>query len=61
MLFKTGCYNIFHCGGIAGGFVYSQLKLKVLLIASFCLLLALLYDYIPLKFYVIKRKVLHRH
>lgn len=61
MLFKTGCYNIFHCGGIVGGFAYSYLKLKVLLIASFCLVLALLYDYILLKFYVIKRKVLHRH
>ena len=57
---KLAIILCFFAGGIAGGFAYSYLKLTVLLIASFCLVLALLYDYILLKFYVIKRKVLHR-
>jgi uncharacterized membrane protein YoaK (UPF0700 family) len=58
---KLAIIACFFAGGIVGGFAYSYLKLKVLLIASLALLLALLYDYILLKFYVIKRKVLHRH
>ena len=58
---KLAIIVCFFTGGLAGGFAYYYLKLKVLLIASFCLVLALLYDYILLKFYVIKRKVLHRH
>lgn len=51
----------FFAGGIAGGFSYYYLNLKGLFIASSILILALLYDYIRLKFYVIKRKVLQRH
>ncbi|RYJ41374.1 YoaK family protein [Flavobacterium beibuense] len=58
---KLAIILCFFAGGIAGGFAYYYLKLKVLLIASLALLLALLYDYILLKFYVIKRKVLHRY
>jgi len=58
---KLAIITCFFAGGIAGGFAYYYLKLKVLLIASIALLLALLYDYILLKFYVIKWKVLHRH
>ncbi|MUV04318.1 DUF1275 domain-containing protein [Flavobacterium rakeshii] len=57
---KLAIIACFFAGGLAGGFAYSYLKVKVLLIASLALLLALLYDYILLKFYVIKRKVLHR-
>ena len=58
---KVAIIVCFFAGGIVGGFVYYYLKLKVLFIASSGLVLALLYDYILLKFYLIKRKVLHRH
>ena len=57
---KLAIIACFFAGGIVGGFVYYYLKLKVLFIASSGLVLALLYDYILLKFYLIKRKVLHR-
>ncbi|WP_330442263.1 YoaK family protein [Flavobacterium sp. C4GT6] len=58
---KLAIIVCFFAGGIAGGFAYYYLKLRVLFIASSALILALLYDYILLKFYVIKRKVLQRH
>ena len=58
---KLAIIVCFFAGGIAGGFAFYYLNLKVLFIASAGLALALLYDYILLKFYVIKRKVLHRH
>lgn len=49
----------FFLGCFLGGFVYSILKMKTLFIAVLFLLLALLYDYIRLKFYIIRRKTLH--
>jgi len=55
---KLAIIVCFFVGGIARRFDHYYLKLKVLFIVSFSLVLALLYDYILLKFHVIKRKVL---
>ena len=48
----------FFLGCFLGGFVYHVLEMKTLFVAVVFLLLALLFDYIRLKFYIIKRKTL---
>ena len=48
IFFFTGC--------ILGGFLYNLLEMKTLFFAAIFLLYALLYDYLRLKFHVIKRK-----
>lgn len=58
---KLSIIIFFFAGGIIGGFGYHHLELKVLFIAVACLLIALLYDYIVLRFYLLKRKVTHKH
>jgi uncharacterized membrane protein YoaK (UPF0700 family) len=58
---KLTIITFFFTGGIAGGFAYYNLKLKVLFIASACLVIDLLYDYILLKFYMLKRRVSHKY
>ena len=49
--FFTGCFS--------GGFIYGFLEMRTLFIAAFFLFIALMYDYIRLQFYVIKRKRFH--
>jgi uncharacterized membrane protein YoaK (UPF0700 family) len=49
----------FFLGCFSGGFMYVFLEMKTLFVSAFFLLLALLYDYIRLQFYVIKRKTFH--
>ncbi|MFV8332900.1 YoaK family protein [Flavobacterium sp. XS2P14] len=46
----------FFIGCISGGFLFNVLKMKTLFVAATFLLFALLYDYIRVQFYVIKRK-----
>ena len=46
----------FFIGCISGGFLFNLLKMKTLFVAATFLLFALLYDYIRVQFYVIKRK-----
>ncbi|MFV8369784.1 YoaK family protein [Flavobacterium sp. LB2R40] len=46
----------FFIGCFLGGFLYVFLKMKTLFIAATFLLIALLYDYLRLKFHIIKRK-----
>ena len=59
---KTSIYlrlsiiSFFFIGCILGGFIYQYIEIKTLFIAAFFLFVALLYDYIRLKFHVIKRK-----
>jgi uncharacterized membrane protein YoaK (UPF0700 family) len=53
---RLSIITFFFLGCIAGGFTYMFLKMKTLFIATFFLLIALLYDYIRLQFFVIKRK-----
>jgi uncharacterized membrane protein YoaK (UPF0700 family) len=49
----------FFLGCFSGGFMYVFLEMKTLFVSAFFLLVALLYDYIRLQFYVIKRKTFH--
>jgi len=58
---KLAIVAFFFAGGIVGGFTYYYLKLEVLYIACLCLVAALLYDYFLLKFYTLKRRVIHKH
>ncbi|TDE05583.1 YoaK family protein [Flavobacterium hiemivividum] len=46
----------FFIGCILGGFMYTFFEIKTLFIAAFFLLIALMYDYLRLQFFVIKRK-----
>ena len=50
----------FFIGCISGGFIYNALQLKTLFVAATFLLIALLYDYIRLSFFVIKRKAIFK-
>lgn len=64
---KTSIYlrfsiiTFFFMGCFLGGFAYQKLEMKTLFIAAFFLLIALLYDYIRLQFYALKRKTFHHH
>ena len=46
----------FFIGCISGGFLFNLLEMRTLFVAATFLLFALLYDYIRVQFYVIKRK-----
>lgn len=56
---KLSIISFFFIGCFSGGFIYHLLEIKTLFVAAFFLLIALLYDYIRLQFYVIKRKRFH--
>jgi uncharacterized membrane protein YoaK (UPF0700 family) len=64
---KTSIYlrfsiiTFFFMGCFLGGFAYQKLEIKTLFIAAFFLLIALLYDYIRLQFFALKRKTFHHH
>lgn len=59
---KTSIYlrlsiiSFFFGGCIFGGFVYTFLELKTLLVGTFFLLIALMFDYLRFQFFKIKRK-----
>lgn len=46
----------FFIGCISGGFLYTLLEIKTLFVAAFFLLIALMYDYVRLQFFMLKRK-----
>ncbi|MEO8234535.1 MAG: YoaK family protein [Flavobacterium sp.] len=56
---RISIITFFFLGCLLGGFIYQELKLQTLFVAAFFLLVALLYDYIRLQFFVIKRKTLN--
>jgi uncharacterized membrane protein YoaK (UPF0700 family) len=56
---KLSIIAFFFLGCFLGGFIYDLLQIQTLFVAALFLLVALLYDYIRLKFYVIKRKKFH--
>lgn len=56
---KLSIIASFFMGCFSGGFIYHFLEIKTLFLAAFFLLIALLYDYIRLQFYAIKRKRFH--
>lgn len=49
----------FFGGCISGGYLYSYLRFKTLFVAVAILFIALLYDYIKLQYFVIRRKTFH--
>ncbi len=49
--------SFFFTGGIIGGWFYSYIEFKVLLLASATLIFGLIYDYIKLKLIVLHRKL----
>jgi uncharacterized membrane protein YoaK (UPF0700 family) len=59
---KTNIYlrlsiiTFFFVGCISGGFLYKYIGIQTLFVAAFVLMLAQWYDYLRLKFHVIKRK-----
>ncbi len=63
---KTSIYlrlsiiSFFFGGCIFGGFVYTFLELKTLLVGTFFLLIALMFDYLRFQFFKIKRKNKHK-
>jgi uncharacterized membrane protein YoaK (UPF0700 family) len=52
--------SFFFLGCFSGGIIYQFLELKTLFVAALVLLLAQWYDYMRLKFHLIKRKTFHR-
>jgi uncharacterized membrane protein YoaK (UPF0700 family) len=63
---KTSIYlrlsiiTFFFIGCVLGGFMYQRIQLKTLLVASAFLLIALFYDYLRFKFFIIKRKKINK-
>ena len=59
---KTSIYlrlsiiGFFFIGCIFGGFIYNYLEIKTLLVGTFFLLIALMFDYLRYHFLMIKRK-----
>jgi uncharacterized membrane protein YoaK (UPF0700 family) len=53
---RLSIITFFFAGCISGGIAYQFLEIKTLFIAAFCLLIAQWYDYLRLKFHLIKRK-----
>lgn len=53
---KISIISFFFLGGIIGGFVYQELKLRTLLIASLIVALILFMDYFAVNFFSLKRK-----
>lgn len=51
----------FFMGCILGGFLFTFLEIKTLFVGAFFLLVALMYDYIRLQFFVIRRKKFTHH
>lgn len=56
---KMSVVLFFFLGGLTGGYCYKYLALKTLFIGCAILLVALLYDFILLKYYHVRRKVFH--
>jgi uncharacterized membrane protein YoaK (UPF0700 family) len=52
--------SFFFIGCFSGGIIYQILEIKTLFVAAFFLLIAQWYDYMRLKFHLIKRKTFHK-
>jgi uncharacterized membrane protein YoaK (UPF0700 family) len=58
---RLSIITFFFVGCISGGFIYTFLDMKTLFVGAFFLLIALMYDYVRLQFFVIKRKKFTRN
>lgn len=59
ILLKMAIISSFLLGGIIGGLGFLRLNVKVLLLACLCLLVGLIYDYLLLKIFTIRRHIKH--
>lgn len=59
MFLRLSIITFFFMGCFSGGVIYQFLEMKTLFIAAFCLLIAQWYDYLRLKFHLLKRKTFH--
>jgi uncharacterized membrane protein YoaK (UPF0700 family) len=57
---RLGIISFFFAGCIAGGFLFLHFYLRTLLVATFILALAMLYDRLLLKFYKVKKNIRHK-
>jgi uncharacterized membrane protein YoaK (UPF0700 family) len=57
---RLSIISFFFLGCFSGGIVYQILEIKTLFVAAFFLLIAQWYDYMRLKFHLIKRKTFHK-
>jgi uncharacterized membrane protein YoaK (UPF0700 family) len=57
---RLSIITFFFVGCFSGGIIYQFLEIKTLFVASFFLLIAQWYDFLRLKFHLIKRKTLHK-
>jgi uncharacterized membrane protein YoaK (UPF0700 family) len=54
---RLGIIAFFFSGCVIGGFLFFVMKFKMLIVASFIMILALIYDNILLRFYMIKKNL----
>ena len=57
---RLSIISFFFIGCFSGGIIYQLLEIKTLFIAAFVLLIAQWYDYMRLKFHLIKRKTFNK-
>ncbi|MET0760441.1 MAG: YoaK family protein [Flavobacterium sp.] len=57
---RLSIITFFFIGCVSGGFIYQIIEIKTLLVAAFFLIIALFYDTIRFRYFVIKRKTLRR-
>lgn len=57
---RLSIITFFFLGCFSGGIIYQFIGIKTLFVAAFCLLIAQWYDFLRLKFHLIKRKTLQK-
>lgn len=57
---RLSIITFFFLGCFSGGIIYQFVGIKTLFVAAFCLLIAQWYDFLRLKFHLIKRKTLQK-
>ena len=57
---RLSIITFFFMGCFSGGIIFQFLEIKTLFIAAFCLLIAQWYDFLRLKFHLIKRKTFNK-
>ena len=57
---RLSIITFFFMGCFTGGIIYQFIEIKTLFVAAFCLLVAQWYDFLLLKYHLIKRKTFHK-
>lgn len=57
---RLSIITFFFMGCFTGGIIYQFIEIKTLFVAAFCLLVAQWYDFLRLKYHLIKRKTFHK-